>query len=225
MYVADIMTDEKLKECSAKSHGVYLLLICILHKQVEYGCLVLREKDLVSEKEFMNFAIRLKKFMPFETELINECLIDLKENDVIQIESNRLSQKRMIKDNATSEGRSKGGKKGMESRYGSDNGFKVPENKAKEIIKTEFRPELSVEKFEYYSSLEIWIESIGKSCKLPSSEIKSKLRGFIDELNLKEDLEGKAESDFKKHFINWLKLQKDVKEKKEVIKSSIKIKL
>jgi len=37
LYVQDFLTDEKLMECSAETTGVYIRLLCILHKQKEYG--------------------------------------------------------------------------------------------------------------------------------------------------------------------------------------------
>ena len=32
LYVQDFMTDEKLSECSAESTGVYIRVMCIMHK-------------------------------------------------------------------------------------------------------------------------------------------------------------------------------------------------
>ncbi len=44
LYVQDFLTDEKLAECSAESTGVYIRLMCILHKSEEYGCILLKTK-------------------------------------------------------------------------------------------------------------------------------------------------------------------------------------
>ena len=36
LYVQDFMTDERLNECSAAANGVYIRLMCLMHKSEEY---------------------------------------------------------------------------------------------------------------------------------------------------------------------------------------------
>lgn len=112
LYVQDVLTDEKLALCRADSHGIYLRLLCILHKQTKYGEIYLKQKHKQNESKYENFASILAKQMPFEQKQIKECLIDLDEEDVIQITNDTLRQKRMVKDGELSIIRATAGKKG-----------------------------------------------------------------------------------------------------------------
>jgi len=114
LYVKDILTDEKLKECSAQSVGVYLFVMCAMHKSKEYGTILLRQKNHQTNDQIENFAIKLQKHMHFSLEVIYDALTDLIEEDVLQldIKNNILSQKRMIDDNILSLKRSISGSKG-----------------------------------------------------------------------------------------------------------------
>ena len=115
LYVQDVLTDEKLVECSASSHGIYFRLICILHKQEKYGLLYLKQKYKQSESKFKNFALMLSKQMPFDEALIEISLQELYNEDVIKIEEDNLFQKRMVKDGELSLIRSSIGKTGGSS--------------------------------------------------------------------------------------------------------------
>ena len=114
LYVQDFMTDEKLSECSAEATGVYIRLMCILHKSEEYGRILLKQKDKQTSKQILNFATKLAKNMPYDVLVIERSLNELTEEGVISIDGDYLKQKRMIKDCLTSENRSKSGKKGGE---------------------------------------------------------------------------------------------------------------
>ncbi len=37
LFVQDYLTDEKLNECSAQSQGVYIKIMCLMHKSETYG--------------------------------------------------------------------------------------------------------------------------------------------------------------------------------------------
>lgn len=131
LYVQDFMTDEKLAECSAEATGVYIRIMCLMHKSEEYGKITLRDKDIChgknSDKESGKqrgarrscdvslFAEKLVKYLPFNYEIIVSALGELLEEKVLFIKGNSLCQKRMIRDNELSEKRSKSGRKGAES--------------------------------------------------------------------------------------------------------------
>ncbi len=115
LYIQDILTDEKLVECSASAHGIYLRLMCILHKQDKYGLLCLKQKHKQSESKIINFASLLCKQMPFEAKTIAEGLQELLDEDVVQIDGDTLYQKRMVKDGELSLVRSTIGKTGGSS--------------------------------------------------------------------------------------------------------------
>jgi hypothetical protein len=114
LYVQDFLTDEKLIECSAESTGVYIRLICILHKSEEYGKILLKQKDKQDSKQIKNFALKLLKQMPYTLELIEKSLNELINEGVLLIEGDYLYQKRMVRDNDISLKRSESGKKGGE---------------------------------------------------------------------------------------------------------------
>lgn len=119
LYVMDFATDEKLANCSAESTGVYIRLMCILHKMEEYGVIELRDKEKQSENNIHNFAAKLVRQMPYEVACIERSLRELIEEGVITLEGDRLYQKRMVKDGEISLKRSKAGSKGGKTTQGS----------------------------------------------------------------------------------------------------------
>lgn len=112
LYVQDFLTDEKLAECSAQSTGVYIRLMCLMHKSSQYGCILLKQKDKQNENTVQNFAVKLARQMPYTVDVIAAALEELLEEEVIQIDGDSLSQKRMVKDANLSDTRSAAGKKG-----------------------------------------------------------------------------------------------------------------
>lgn len=120
LYVQDFLTDEKLAECSAESTGVYIRLMCILHKNEEYGCILLKQKDKQNESNITNFALKLAKQMPYDVPTIERSLIELIEERVLILEEDLLFQKRMRNDGIISDKRSKAGKKGANKKIASD---------------------------------------------------------------------------------------------------------
>ena len=117
LYVQDFLTDEKLIECSAESTGVYIRLLCILHKSEEYGKILLKQKDKQTLKPVKNFAEKLLKQMPYTIEIITKSLQELIDEGVILIEGDILYQKRMVRDNEISVKRAESGKKGGEKTW------------------------------------------------------------------------------------------------------------
>ncbi len=112
LYIQDFLTDEKLIECSAASTGVYIRLMCIMHKSEEYGKILLKQKDKQTSNQIENFAQKLVKQMPFTIEVIRAGLGELIHEGVLILEGDFLAQKRMIHDNLLSIKRAKAGSKG-----------------------------------------------------------------------------------------------------------------
>lgn len=151
LYVQDFLVDEKLCECSAESTGVYIRLMCIMHKSDEYGTILLKQKDKQSDKQVLNFADKLAKHMPYQVEVIKRSLSELLENGVIQVDGDRIIQKRMIKDNHVSLVRASAGKKG---------GDKTAFAKAKDQASSENENEIEYvneykDLFDLYMSLDL----------------------------------------------------------------------
>jgi len=112
LYVQDFMTNVKLNECSAESTGVYIRLMCVMHKSEEYGAILLKQKDKQHGKQILNFAYKLAKQMPFPLEAIERSLEELINEEVIILDGDTLFQKRMVKDNNISLARAEAGKRG-----------------------------------------------------------------------------------------------------------------
>ena len=112
LYVQDFASDEKLAECSAESTGVYIRLMCLMHKSDEYGVILLKQNDKQKSSTCLNFATKLARHFPYNIEVIERSLDELIANGVVTVEGDRLIQKRMVKDNHISLSRSAAGKKG-----------------------------------------------------------------------------------------------------------------
>lgn len=106
------MTNLKLNECSAESTGVYIRLMCIMHKSEEYGAILLKQKDKQHDNQIKNFACKLVKQMPYPLDVIERSLEELIIEEVIILDGDTLFQRRMVKDNNISLARSEAGKKG-----------------------------------------------------------------------------------------------------------------
>lgn len=113
LYIQDIMTDEKLNECSAATHGIYIKgLMCLMHKSHTYGKILLKQKYKQSENKCLNFARQLVKHLPYSVDEISAAISELIDEDVCHFEGDYICQRRMIKDNDVSEKRVKAGQKG-----------------------------------------------------------------------------------------------------------------
>lgn len=126
LFVDDLLTDEKLIECSAASTGVYTKILCLMHKSKVYGKLMLKQKYKQNESKVENFALMLDNALNFKYNVILESIVELLYEEVVYIDGDFLCQKRMIKDNELSEKRAKSGSKG-----GSYNGTDTLKNKEK----------------------------------------------------------------------------------------------
>lgn len=115
LYVQDFLTDERLMECSASATGIYIRLICVMHKSDEYGTILLKQKDKQTAKQDKNFALKLARYMPYSVDEIAAGISELLAEGVLIMDDNKLIQRRMVRDNALSNKRAKvgqiGGKK------------------------------------------------------------------------------------------------------------------
>jgi len=112
LYVQDFLTDEKLIECSASATGVYIRVMCIMHKSEPYGMILLKQKDKQSENICLNFAYKLARHLPYSIDEISAGIDELVNEGVLIIENNKLIQKRMVRDNEISDKRAMAGKIG-----------------------------------------------------------------------------------------------------------------
>ena len=133
LYVQDFLTDEKLIECTAAATGVYIRIMCIMHKSDPYGTILLKQKDKQSSNQILNFANKLSRQLPYSTKEIEDALIELIEQNVLLICNDELIQKRMKNDGIISEKRSSAGKKGAKKK----NDFAKAKSIAKSIANSE----------------------------------------------------------------------------------------
>lgn len=116
LYVQDYLTDEKLNACCPASQGVYIKIICVLHKSEPYGTILLKQKDKQNSSNILNFACKFAKNLPFTVEVIESALLELIDEGVMTLDGDTLYQKRMVRDNELSEKRASAGFKGGQAR-------------------------------------------------------------------------------------------------------------
>jgi uncharacterized protein YdaU (DUF1376 family) len=127
LYVEDFLTDEKLIYCSAEATGVYIRLMCIMHKSEEYGKILLKQKFKQNAKQnakqngskVEDFAAQLAVQLPYDRATIRRALEELLAAGVLNEEPETIIQRRMVKDNEISEKRAYSGKKGGEKSLGA----------------------------------------------------------------------------------------------------------
>ena len=188
LYVKDFMSDEKLSECSASANGVYIRLMCMLHKSEPYGKILLKEKYKTDSNACMNFASMLARHMPYTVKEICEGLTELLYNEVVYIVGDYLFQPRMVKLGEISEKRAVAGKKGGEKTFCSSKTKSKIE--ANEKIEEDVEKDKEVKKFSFLKELvglgvdrkiaEEWIK-VRKNKKLTQTETAfNKLKDEID---------------------------------------------
>lgn len=112
LYVQDFLTDEKLNECSASATGVYIKIMCLMHKSPAYGTILLGEKHKQTDDQIKNFASKFAGLFGFGIVEVESALRELIREDVVQLNGECLSQKRMVYDGEISVIRSTTGSKG-----------------------------------------------------------------------------------------------------------------
>lgn len=136
LYINDILTDEKLNNCSAASQGVFIKIMCILHKQENYGSILLTQKFKQSSNVCKNFASLLARHLPFTETEIYSAIEELVLERVLTIDGDKLFQKRMVHDGEVSLKRSNSGQQGVIAKA---NGKAKPKAKVKQ--NTEYETE------------------------------------------------------------------------------------
>ena len=145
LYVQDFLTDEKLADCSANANGVYIRLMCILHKSEPYGKILLKQKYKQNESMCLNFASMLLRQMPYMMSEIHDGLEELLDNKIIEIDGDYLLQKRMVKDGELSEKRAVAGQKGGKKSLGFCSSKSQSKTRSKNISKSEANSENEIE--------------------------------------------------------------------------------
>jgi len=112
LYVRDWLTSNKLKVCSSSAHGLLINLMCIMHKEDEYGTLLLKQNFKQGSDICLNFASYLARLLPFDRGEIFTSLQELLSENVLIIEEDKLICNRMINDAILSNKRARSGSEG-----------------------------------------------------------------------------------------------------------------
>ena len=211
-YVDDYLTDEKLNNCSAATQGVYIKIICVLHKQEEYGCMVLfKQKDKQNQSMTLNFTYKFAKHLPFDLDTIHSAIEELVDEGVLIIDGDKLYQKRMVKDNAISLARSKAGKKGGGNpvllKQKDKQEFKQKDKQNPVNVIEDVNEYLLLDYDTIYSILykeEIWIENICMNYKINKNQVIGFLKQFVADQKVSKP--GKRTLvEFRNHFNNVMR--------------------
>lgn len=141
LYIQDFLTDEKLIECSASATGVYIRIMCIMHKSNDYGKILLNQKDKQNSSKLENFTLKLAKHLPYSIDVIRSGIVELLDEKVLHFDDDCLCQKRMIEDNELSLTRSLTGSLGGKKRAENKSKFGIPKSQANTEYEYEYETE------------------------------------------------------------------------------------
>lgn len=174
LYVDDYLNDEKLAMCSDSTQGLYIKIMCQLHKQDVYGGISLKDWE---GQTIHDFAVKFSKLLPRSVEVLEDALNELIREDVLKLEGNFLYQKRMYQDGQKSLKLSENGAEGGKAT--AKKYFKKEDEKAEETEPPLFDAE-------YYPFEEFWTDydkKVGDKDKLKKkwATVKSSDRMLIRE--------------------------------------------
>lgn len=215
LYIQDIMTDEKLNECSASTHGIYIKgIMCLMHKSENYGKILLKQKYKQNESKCLCLAKQLSKHLPYSVDEIELAIEELINEKVCFFDGDYICQKRMIKDNDLSLKRSEAGKKGgTQTHLAKAN--KLSKTIATNIATTENENENEVinannkkeEDIEKILSQQIWIEQVAMKYGYKIDDLKESIKTTLEKWSLTGEIY-RPESELKKHLVNLINKNK-----------------
>lgn len=98
LYVDDWMNNNKLKLTSQASHGLMISIMCIMHKEDNYGKILLKQKFKQTTEQIKNFGLQIAKLTAFDLLEILPSLAELIENEILKIDDDFLICERMVRD-------------------------------------------------------------------------------------------------------------------------------
>ena len=141
LYVRDWLTNNKLKMCSTSAHGLMINIMCLMHKEDEYGTLLLKQNFKQSQDICLNFASYLARLLPFDRGEIDTALQELLNESILYLQEEKLVCYRMIKDASISKTRANSGSEGGKTTQKNIKGFAKANAKAKNQANTEYEYE------------------------------------------------------------------------------------
>jgi hypothetical protein len=115
LYVDDWMNNNKLKMCSLQAKGLMIQIMCLMHKEDEYGVVLLKAKFKQNDKQIINFASQVAKLANCETNETEVGLDELLSEGCLVINGDKLICPRMVRDAELSGIRAVVGKQGGSS--------------------------------------------------------------------------------------------------------------
>jgi hypothetical protein len=115
LYVQDWLSNFKLRQTTMQAHGLMINLMCVMHKEDDYGRILLKQKFKQTDKQTLNFASQLAKILPFTETEIEMYLDELIEENILLLEGDFIICDRMIRDANLSKTRALAGKSGGKS--------------------------------------------------------------------------------------------------------------
>lgn len=112
LYVRDWLTSNKLKVCSLPAHGLMINIMCVMHKEDEYGTLSLKRNFKRDEDVRFNFASYLARLLPFNEAEILPSLQELLDEQILYMDDDCLYCNRMINDAKRSKTNANNGSEG-----------------------------------------------------------------------------------------------------------------
>ena len=231
LYVDDWMNNSKLKVCSSAAHGVMISIMCLMHKEIKYGKILLKQKFKQKDNQNENFALQISKQSSFELIEVLPAFVELVEEGVLKIEGDYLICERMIRDAEISAKRSLSGKIGGEntqkfakaniesnSKANAVNEIEnkteienVNENSEKSVCGVEVYKIVSPSKFPTWRSDcisffqdEIFKKKAKIQFGISMGVLEERITAFLKEQDLKENY--KNISGLKSYFPNWHKV-------------------
>jgi hypothetical protein len=180
-------------ECSASATGVYIRIMCVMHKSEVYGKVLLKQKDKQTGDQINDFALKLAKHLPYDLDTILAGIMELCQEKCLVIDGDFLVQKRMVSDGELSLIRSKSGHKGG----------KNTQSKNKKLAKA--KPEANTE---YEIEYEIEYENDNDSTVLNSKKKTKNMSSIKDTENIPLPFIGQ---DFASIWSEWLQYRKEAR--------------
>ena len=227
LYVRDWLTSNKLSTCSALSLGVLINIMCVMHRENEYGKILLKQKFKQKDKQILNFALQLAKMVALDVAELDAGITELIDENVLVIEGDFLINPRMVKDAEISGKRAISGSKGGEKTQKNNNKFALhfakPNFKANSDIENKNENEIQEEErgmgeegeklLKHKDEPENWRLEVSRflvdakfkfdfcaAKKINIIDLEKRMNDFVIDLNLKMDY--KDAPALKRHFIN-----------------------
>lgn len=220
--VQDFLNDEKLLECSASATGIYIRLMCMMHKSDPYGKIAIKSRDISlfgGIEPLEQFASQLVRHMPYDKKEILNALKELVSEGVLYVDGNYLCQKRMIRDSEISEKRAEAGRRGSSitnKRFAATSD--ATNDAAKQSAKPSSKPKTDT-KHKYADTVNMTETEYGKLVSEYGEDGAKRLVELLD--NYKAASGHTYKSDYRA-ILNWVveKYQDELRKKGSSVQSS-----